>query len=132
LSSSVPPPSRPSNATLSLSLTSSSILPAAIFETIRKGIVSKVNAGSSVAQAAFNLAYSLKKNVPALGGVADSIVFSKVKEQTGGRLRIAMNGGSALSKVRLLLAPLPLLRWYRRSATERETLFSFHSLLKSS
>lgn len=40
-----------------------------------------------------------------LGGIADSVVFSKVKEQTGGRLRIAMNGGSALSKVRPHLRP---------------------------
>ncbi|KAL7416762.1 long-chain-fatty-acid-CoA-ligase [Mrakia frigida] len=70
----------------------------AIFETIRKGIIAKVNAASPVAKGVFNLAFALKKNVPMLGGVADAVVFSKVSEQTGGRLRVAMNGGSALSK----------------------------------
>lgn len=71
----------------------------AIFETIRKGIVSKINAASPVARGVFNLAFSLKKNIPALGGISDAVVFNKVAEATGGRLRIAMNGGSALSKV---------------------------------
>lgn len=70
----------------------------AIFETIRKGIVSKINAASPVARGVFNLAFSLKKNIPALGGISDAVVFNKVAEATGGRLRIAMNGGSALSK----------------------------------
>ena len=69
-----------------------------IFETIRKGIVAKVNGASAVAKGVFNLAYALKKNVPMLGGVSDAVVFGKVGEATGGRLRIAMNGGSALSK----------------------------------
>lgn len=60
--------------------------------------MAKVNGASAVAKGVFNLAYALKKNVPMLGGVSDAVVFGKVGEATGGRLRIAMNGGSALSK----------------------------------
>ncbi|CED83926.1 Acyl-CoA synthetase [Phaffia rhodozyma] len=70
----------------------------AVFETIRKGIVGKINAAGAVTKTVFNAALALKKNVPLLGGVADSVVFSKIKEQTGGKLRIVMNGGSGLSK----------------------------------
>jgi len=68
-----------------------SLLAAAIFETIRKGIVGKINAASSVTKGVFNLAYALKKHVPALAGPADAVVFSKIKDVTGGRLRICMN-----------------------------------------
>lgn len=50
----------------------------AIYETIRKGMIKKIHESSAVVQGAFNLAYSLKKNIPALGGVADKVVMSKV------------------------------------------------------
>lgn len=71
---------------------------AAIFETIRKGIVGKISAASAVTKGVFNLAYALKKHLPAFSGPADAIVFSKIKDVTGGRLRIAMSGGGGLSK----------------------------------
>lgn len=76
---------------------------AAIFETIRKGIVGKINAASSVTKGVFNLAYALKKHVPALAGPADAVVFSKIKDVTGGRLRICMNVRATSSSVCLLL-----------------------------
>jgi len=41
---------------------------------------------------------SIKKaNVPILSNIVESVVFSQVKAQTGGRLRYVLNGGAALS-----------------------------------
>jgi len=70
----------------------------AVWETIRKGINTKVNAGPSVARLAFRGSMSWKKNkVPVLSSLAE-VVFNKVRAQTGGRLRLALSGGAALSK----------------------------------
>ncbi|KAJ3727394.1 long-chain-fatty-acid-CoA-ligase [Lentinula raphanica] len=70
----------------------------AVWETIRKGIVAKVNAGGAVRKSVFNGAMSLKKNsVPVLAQVADSVVLKNVRAATGGRLRITLSGGAALS-----------------------------------
>ncbi|EPQ30980.1 uncharacterized protein PFL1_01169 [Pseudozyma flocculosa PF-1] len=70
----------------------------AVWELIRKGIVAKVNA-SSVKKSVFNGAMTIKRNkIPVLSGVADSVVFKAVKDQTGGRLRLALSGGAPLSK----------------------------------
>lgn len=71
----------------------------AVWETIRKGINAKVNAGPAVARAVFRGGYAAKKNkIPLLSSAADAIVFSKVRAQTGGRLRLALSGGAAISK----------------------------------
>ena len=71
----------------------------AVWETIRKGILAKVHAGGSITKAVFNGAYTAKKkNIPVLAQLADSVVFSGVKAATGGRLRITMSGGAALSR----------------------------------
>jgi long-chain acyl-CoA synthetase len=70
----------------------------AVWETIRKGIVAKVNAGGALKKNIFNLAYAVKKaGIPVLSQLADSIVLSNVKAATGGRLRLALSGGAALS-----------------------------------
>ncbi|KAJ4471401.1 long-chain-fatty-acid-CoA-ligase [Lentinula aciculospora] len=70
----------------------------AVWETIRKGIVAKVNAGGSVRKSVFNGAMSLKKNsIPVLSQVADSVVLKSVRTATGGRLRITLSGGATLS-----------------------------------
>ncbi|MCO5573629.1 hypothetical protein L7F22_027401 [Adiantum nelumboides] len=48
---------------------------------------------------AFKAGYTLKQNkVPLLSNAADAVVFSKVRAQTGGRLRLTLSGGAALSK----------------------------------
>ena len=68
-------------------------------ETIRKGIIAKVNAGGSIKKGIFNGAMSVKKNnVPVLAQLADSAILSGVRAATGGRLRIAMSGGAAISR----------------------------------
>ena len=70
----------------------------AVWETIRKGIVAKVNSGSAIKQAIFNGAmYAKKNNIPILAQLADSFVLSSVRAATGGRLRIAFSGGAAIS-----------------------------------
>ena len=70
----------------------------AVWETIRKGIVAKVNSGSFITKAVFNGAMYVKKNgVPILAQLADSVVFSSVRAATGGRLRYALSGGAAIS-----------------------------------
>ncbi|KAG5643653.1 hypothetical protein DXG03_000533 [Asterophora parasitica] len=71
----------------------------AVWETIRKGILSKVNGGSSVKKSVFNGAVAAKKaNLPVLAHLADTVVLSSVRAATGGRLRIALSGGAAVSR----------------------------------
>ncbi|KAJ9091805.1 hypothetical protein QFC20_007535 [Naganishia adeliensis] len=70
----------------------------AIYELIRKGMVKKIHESPALVQQVFNLAYVMKKNVPLVGGILDKAVFAKVKQATGGKLRLAMNGGAALSR----------------------------------
>jgi long-chain acyl-CoA synthetase len=70
----------------------------AVWETIRKGIIGKVNSGGAVKKAVFNGAYTVKKaGIPGLSQIADSVVFSSVRAATGGRLRFALSGGASLS-----------------------------------
>ncbi|KAJ7257523.1 long-chain-fatty-acid-CoA-ligase [Mycena haematopus] len=71
----------------------------AVWETIRKGIVGKVVAGGRVRESVFRGAVEAKKRgLPVLGSLADSVVLSSVRAATGGRLRIAMSGGAAISR----------------------------------
>ncbi|KAK0519237.1 long-chain fatty acid-CoA ligase [Tilletia horrida] len=71
----------------------------AVWEMVRKGVLAKVNQAGGIKKSLFNGAYTLKRNkVPVLSGVADAVVFKAMKEQTGGRLRLALSGGAAISK----------------------------------
>ncbi|KAL1996393.1 hypothetical protein VTN49DRAFT_158 [Thermomyces lanuginosus] len=74
----------------------------AVFETVRKGILAQVNKSSALARNLFWGALSAKEFLLSRGlpgsGVLDSVVFKKVKEATGGRLRILMNGGGPVAK----------------------------------
>ncbi|CAN9082462.1 acetyl-CoA synthetase-like protein [Alternaria alternata] len=73
-----------------------------VWETIKKGIVNKVEAGGAVKSNMFWGAYAAKGFLLGSGlpgsGILDAIVFNKVKEATGGRLRICMNGGGPIAK----------------------------------
>lgn len=70
----------------------------AVWEMIRKGIVAKINSGGTLKKSVFNGAYTVKKaGVPGLSQLVDSAVFSQVKAATGGKLRLALSGGAALS-----------------------------------
>lgn len=74
----------------------------AVWENVKKGIVAKVNAGSPIVQKMFWGALWAKSQLMAWGlpgsGILDAVVFKKVKEATGGRLRLCMNGGGPVAK----------------------------------
>lgn len=74
----------------------------AVWENVKKGIVAKVNAGSPLIQKMFWGALWAKSQLMAWGlpgaGILDAVVFKKVKEATGGRLRLCMNGGGPVAK----------------------------------
>ncbi|KAF8963791.1 long-chain-fatty-acid-CoA-ligase [Flammula alnicola] len=87
-----------------------------VWETIRKGIVGKLNAGGEVKKAMFYGAMEAKRTgLPVLSDVAETVVLSKVKEATGGRLKFAMNGGAPISKETqefLSVAIMPMMEGY--------------------
>ena len=71
----------------------------AVWELIRKGILAQVNKSGAIRKSMFNGAMTVKKaNVPVLKNVVDSVVFAKIRQATGGRLRVALSGGAALSR----------------------------------
>jgi long-chain acyl-CoA synthetase len=71
----------------------------AVWETIRKGIIAKVNASPAMRQQVFHGAMTLKKaKIPGLSQLADAVVLRNVRAATGGRLRLALSGGAALSR----------------------------------
>lgn len=74
----------------------------AVFETVKKGILAQLNKASFIARNLFwggmsAKAFLLGSGLPG-AGVLDAIVFKKIKEATGGRLRILMNGGGPIAK----------------------------------
>ncbi|KAH3903121.1 probable Long-chain-fatty-acid--CoA ligase 1 [Saccharomycodes ludwigii] len=74
---------------------------AAVWETVRKGILAKVSQLPSYTQKIFWTAYYAKLkmdkyHIPG-GNTLANIIFKKVREATGGNLRYALNGGSPLS-----------------------------------
>jgi long-chain acyl-CoA synthetase len=64
--------------------------------------VQKVNSGSPIVKNLFWGALWAKNNLLHYGlpgaGILDALVFKKVKDATGGRLRICMNGGGPVAK----------------------------------
>lgn len=74
----------------------------AVWETVRKGIMSKINELPAFTQKIFWAAYRTKlrlmnHNLPC--PFVDNLIFKKIKEATGGQLRIVMNGGASVSRV---------------------------------
>ncbi|EPE09857.1 long-chain-fatty-acid- ligase 1 [Ophiostoma piceae UAMH 11346] len=74
----------------------------AVWEMVKKGIVAKVNAGSPVVRSLFWGSMWAKNNLMNLGlpgsGILDAVVFKKIKEATGGRLKLCLNGGGPVSR----------------------------------
>jgi len=71
----------------------------AVWESVRKGILSKLKAASPIAQKVFHFAMKVKWALMKAGlpsGLIDKVVFKKIKESTGGRLRIAISGGAPI------------------------------------
>ncbi|KAG0344226.1 long-chain fatty acid-CoA ligase [Podila humilis] len=92
----------------------------AVWETIRKGVLAQVNQGSPLVQKIFHGALNAKswcidRKLTALTGIFDTIVFNKVRQQTGGRLRYALSGGAPISEETqrfLTTALCPILQAY--------------------
>lgn len=72
-----------------------------IYETIKKGIISRVDGSGLLTRnlfwGAFNLKTFLVRHGLPLQGALDGVVFGKVRASTGGRLRFLMNGASGIS-----------------------------------
>ncbi|KAI0477658.1 acetyl-CoA synthetase-like protein [Xylariaceae sp. FL0804] len=83
-----------------------------IWETIRKGIEGRVNGGGALTRNLFWGAYNIKSMLVSRGlpgsFILDALVFKKVRDLTGGRVRFLFNGGSALSEGTLHFASLVL------------------------
>ncbi|KAI1437526.1 acetyl-CoA synthetase-like protein [Xylaria sp. CBS 124048] len=86
-----------------------------IWETIRKGIENRVNSGGFLTRNLFWGAYNLKSMLVSMGLpgglILDALVFSKVRQLTGGRVRFLFNGGSGISQgtlqfMSVVLAPM--------------------------
>ncbi|CAJ0823414.1 9592_t:CDS:2 [Entrophospora sp. SA101] len=73
----------------------------AVWESIRKGILSKVHGSSPAVQKIFDVAFKTKSWLMEKGLPTkpfDTLIFNKIKEQTGGRLRLALSGSAPISK----------------------------------
>ena len=71
----------------------------AVWELIRKGIVSKVQAASATKKKLFGMSmWAKSNNVPLLKQFAESVVFKSVRAQTGGRIRYALSGGAPIAR----------------------------------
>ena len=74
----------------------------AVWESVKKGVLGKVNAGSFLVRSLFWGAMSAKSFLMSTGlpgsGILDAVVFKKVKEATGGQLRVCLNGGGPIAK----------------------------------
>jgi long-chain acyl-CoA synthetase len=81
-----------------------------IWETVKKGIESKVAASGLVTRTAFHAALALKSllvthSLPG-ASLLDAAVFNKVRASTGGRLRFIVNGASGIATPTLRMSPL--------------------------
>ncbi|KAJ5172566.1 Long-chain-fatty-acid--CoA ligase 1 [Penicillium capsulatum] len=78
----------------------------AVWESVKKGVLSKLNTNSFLVKGMFWGAMAAKQfllnnGFPGAGvgaSLLDAVVFKKLKEATGGQLRIVMNGGGPISK----------------------------------
>ncbi|EMR09787.1 hypothetical protein PNEG_01970 [Pneumocystis murina B123] len=73
----------------------------AVWESVRKGIIEKLNSSSKIKQKLFWAAYNIKsrlllRSVPGIG-ILNALVFKHIRVAMGGRLRVIFNGGSSIS-----------------------------------
>ncbi|KAI1978533.1 long-chain fatty acid-CoA ligase [Ophidiomyces ophidiicola] len=73
-----------------------------VWESVKKGILGNVNKSSAIIKALFWGGLATKSFLMSTGlpgaGIIDAIVFEKLKEATGGRLRLMLTGGGPISK----------------------------------
>lgn len=86
-----------------------------VWETIKKGVMSRVSNGSLLVRSLFWGAFNTKSflvqhNLPGQT-IFDSAIFGQVRHMTGGRLRFIINGASGISKetahfLSMIMAPM--------------------------
>lgn len=73
-----------------------------VWETVKKGVIAKVNQGGPVVRSLFWSAFYTKGLLSSTGlpgsAILDAIVFNKVKQATGGRLKFCLNGAGPISQ----------------------------------
>ncbi|KAF5858004.1 long-chain fatty acid-CoA ligase [Aspergillus alliaceus] len=96
----------------------------AVWESVKKGIISKVSAKGWISRSLFWSALHAKSVVlnSRLPGVPllDALVFKAIKQAAGGRLRVMMNGGGPIARgtqVFLSMAIAPLINGYGLTET---------------
>ncbi|KAI9331217.1 hypothetical protein BDR26DRAFT_1011057 [Obelidium mucronatum] len=75
----------------------------AVYEGIRKAVAGRIRDASSISQAVFHGAFNLKwlfmsMGMDFLAAPLDAIVFNKIRDQVGGRLKFALTGGAPIPK----------------------------------
>ncbi|PPR01286.1 hypothetical protein CVT24_006361 [Panaeolus cyanescens] len=74
----------------------------AVYETIKKGVVQKINHAGLAKKTAFNAALQAKRYaapwVPGLSTALDMTVFKPIHDAVGGEITFAVNGGAAISE----------------------------------
>lgn len=100
----------------------------AVWESVKKGVLANLNKASFVVRGMFWGAMAAKSFLMSTGipgsnmgaSILDAVVFKKLKEATGGRLRVIMNGGGPVSKetqVFLSMAIAPMVSGYGLTET---------------
>ena len=100
----------------------------AVWETVKKGVLNNLGKTSFIVKGMFWGALAAKNFLLNNGfpganmgaGILDAIVFKKLKEATGGHLRIMMNGGGPISKDTqkfLSMAIAPMINGYGLTET---------------
>ncbi|KAF9474999.1 long-chain-fatty-acid-CoA-ligase [Pholiota conissans] len=74
----------------------------AVYETLRKAVMGKVNSSGLLVRSAFAVSLKLKKYVgpyiPGVNWVIDNTVLKTLRETMGGAITFAANGGAAMSR----------------------------------
>lgn len=75
---------------------------AAVWEAVKKGIMSQIEKQPSTTQKIFWAAYNAKLTskkyyIPFIPNLIDTLIFKKIKAATGGQLRLMLNGGSPIN-----------------------------------
>lgn len=100
----------------------------AVWETVKKGVLNNLNKNNAIVKSLFWGGMAAKNFLMTAGfpgadvgaWFLDNFIFRKLKEATGGRLRIVMNGGGPISKETqkfLSMAIAPMINGYGLTET---------------
>jgi len=72
----------------------------AVWESIRKAVIAKLDGAGTIAKMIFNAAFAIRRKAIEMGYfgyLPTDFVFSKIKETVGGRLRYTLSGGAPVA-----------------------------------